>query len=71
MRADLLEETLENWVSTHPGKQRPHVMYVVPIGSNPTGITYSAKRKQELYDVCVKYGEYLEMIVQKFYSQRP
>lgn len=56
MRADLLEETLANWESTHPGKRRPHVMYVVPIGSNPTGITYSAERKKALYDICVKYG---------------
>lgn len=60
MRSDLLEATLANWESTHPGKRRPHVMYVVPIGSNPTGITYSPVRKQEIYDICVKYGERLE-----------
>lgn len=57
MRADLLEERLANWESTHAGKRRPHVMYVVPVGSNPSGITYSAERKKEIYDICVKYGK--------------
>lgn len=56
MRADLLEDCLANWEATHPGKRRPHVVYLVPVGSNPSGVTYSAKRKQELYDICVKYG---------------
>lgn len=59
MRADLLEDCLANWDKSHPGKRRPHVIYLVPIGSNPSGVTYSAKRKQELYDVCVKYGEFV------------
>lgn len=59
MRADLLEECLANWETTYPGKRRPHVMYLVPIGSNPSGVTYSAQRKQELYDICVKYGEFM------------
>lgn len=57
MRADLLEERLANWETTHPGKRRPHVLYVVPVGSNPSGVTYSAERKRELYDICVKYGK--------------
>lgn len=57
MRADLLEERLARWESTHPGTRRPHVLYVVPVGSNPSGVTYSAQRKRDLYDICVKYGE--------------
>lgn len=57
MRADILEQTLTNWESVNPGKRRPHVLYCVPVGSNPTGITYTARRKKELYDICVKYGE--------------
>lgn len=57
MRADLLEDRLANWESTHPGQRRPHVLYVVPVGSNPSGVTYSAQRKKDLYDICVKYGE--------------
>lgn len=59
MRADLLEDRLANWESTHPGKRRPHVLYVVPVGSNPSGITYSVERKKALYEVCVKYGKTL------------
>lgn len=30
-------------------------MYIVPVGSNPTGSTMGAKRRQEIYDVCVEF----------------
>ncbi|KAF9008144.1 aromatic aminotransferase Aro8 [Hymenopellis radicata] len=55
MRADVLEETLRDWDITHPNVKRPHVLYTVPTGHNPTGTVISAQRKQEIYDVCVKY----------------
>ncbi|KAH8893456.1 aromatic aminotransferase Aro8 [Thozetella sp. PMI_491] len=55
MRADMLEKTLAQWESQHPGARRPHVLYTVPVGSNPSGVTYSGQRKKELYEVCVKY----------------
>ena len=34
-------------------------LYIVPVGSNPTGSTMLAQRKKEIYDVCVKHGKYL------------
>lgn len=36
---------------------RPHVMYMVPIGQNPSGATMGAQRKKDIYEVCVKYGK--------------
>lgn len=31
------------------------MIYTVPIGQNPSGLTTRAHRKKEIYDVCVKY----------------
>lgn len=55
MLADALEEALANWDESKG--RRPRVMYTVPVGQNPLGTTMGARRRQEIYDVCVKYGE--------------
>lgn len=34
-------------------------LYIVPVGSNPTGSTMQAERRKAVYDVCVQYGMYL------------
>lgn len=31
-------------------------LYLVPVGSNPTGTTISAPRRREIYDICVEFG---------------
>ncbi|KAK4148910.1 pyridoxal phosphate-dependent transferase [Chaetomidium leptoderma] len=48
-----LEDVLANW-DTSKGK-RPHLMYTVTLGHNPTGIVLSVERKKEIYAVCSKY----------------
>ncbi|KAJ1308692.1 hypothetical protein OPQ81_004383 [Rhizoctonia solani] len=51
-----LERILSEWKEeNHEGKRRPHVMYTIPIGQNPTGAVMNVKRKQDIYDICVKY----------------
>ncbi|KAK3296904.1 pyridoxal phosphate-dependent transferase [Chaetomium fimeti] len=48
-----LEDVLANW---DPSKgKRPHLMYTVTLGHNPTGIVLSVERKKEIYAVCSKY----------------
>lgn len=48
-----LEDVLENW---DPSKgRRPHLLYTVTMGHNPTGILLSLERRKALYDVCSKY----------------
>ncbi|EAQ85900.1 hypothetical protein CHGG_07153 [Chaetomium globosum CBS 148.51] len=48
-----LEDVLANW---DPSKgKRPHLMYTVTLGHNPTGIVLSVERKKEIYDVCSRY----------------
>ncbi|KAK4204278.1 putative aromatic amino acid aminotransferase [Triangularia verruculosa] len=48
-----LEDVLANWDTTK-GK-RPHIMYTVTLGHNPTGILLSVERKRAIYEVCSKY----------------
>ncbi|KAK4175736.1 pyridoxal phosphate-dependent transferase [Triangularia setosa] len=48
-----LEDVLANWDSTK-GK-RPHLLYTVTLGHNPTGILLSVERKRAIYAICSKY----------------
>ncbi|KAJ3785392.1 pyridoxal phosphate-dependent transferase [Lentinula aff. detonsa] len=50
-----LESTLKNWEHTHPGVKRPHLLYSVPVGHNPTGATLSVERKKAIYKICVDF----------------
>ncbi|KAJ3543344.1 hypothetical protein NM208_g3626 [Fusarium decemcellulare] len=50
-----LREMLASWDEAARGRRRPHVLYLVSVGSNPTGITISAQRRKEIYAVCVEF----------------
>lgn len=56
IRDDILEETLLSWDQDHPGVRRPHILYMVSVGSNPCGVTMGLERRQKIYSLCVKYG---------------
>ncbi|KZV68120.1 PLP-dependent transferase [Peniophora sp. CONT] len=53
IRPDALREALANWDESKG--RRPHIMYTVPIGQNPSGATMDIQRKKEIYDICVEY----------------
>ncbi|KAJ9217234.1 hypothetical protein DTO166G4_1289 [Paecilomyces variotii] len=48
-----LADVLDNW-DFRKGR-RPHLMYTVTIGQNPTGGTLSVERRKEIYALCQKY----------------
>jgi DNA-binding transcriptional MocR family regulator len=48
-----LQDVLENWDFSRG--RRPHLMYTVTIGQNPTSGTLSVARRTEIYALCVKY----------------
>lgn len=56
---DDLERILETWPEHNPnGKKdqpRPKVLYTVPVGGNPTGVSSTLDRKKRMYQVCQKY----------------
>ncbi|KAI0650413.1 PLP-dependent transferase [Trametes meyenii] len=55
MRSDALRQLLSEWDEGVRGCERPHVMYTIPVGQNPTGVTMNISRKKEIYDICVEY----------------
>lgn len=51
-----LIDVLNNWdVDARGGMRRPTLLYTIPVCQNPSGATMSRERKQEIYDICVKY----------------
>ncbi|TVY51850.1 Aromatic amino acid aminotransferase [Lachnellula cervina] len=48
-----LEDVLENWDESKG--MRPHLMYTVTIGQNPTSGTLSIQRRKDIYALCSKY----------------
>lgn len=48
-----LADVLENW-DTYRGK-RPHLIYTVTMGQNPTSGVLSFKRRKAIYAICQKY----------------
>ncbi|KAF7899152.1 uncharacterized protein EAF01_008365 [Botrytis porri] len=48
-----LEDVLENWDDSKG--RRPHMMYTITIGQNPTSGTLSVPRRKELYAICSKF----------------
>ncbi|KAB2577764.1 putative amino transferase protein [Lasiodiplodia theobromae] len=56
MLAADLDQVLSNWdPATRNGARKPHVLYLVPTGQNPTGATQSAQRRREVYQVAQKH----------------
>ncbi|KAI2623341.1 aromatic amino acid aminotransferase [Hypoxylon sp. NC1633] len=48
-----LEDVLANW--DYSKGKRPHFMYTVTMGHNPTSGVLSLERRKEIYSVCSKY----------------
>lgn len=49
-----LRDILEHWDSRVQGR-RPHLMYTVTVGQNPTGSTLSLARRRAIYALCERF----------------
>lgn len=49
--AEDLRKILTSWGDLHPGVRKPKLLYTIPSGGNPTGITMSLARKREIYQL--------------------
>ncbi|KAL6821658.1 pyridoxal phosphate-dependent transferase [Trichoderma sp. SZMC 28015] len=56
---EVMDELLTNWDAAKKGARKPHVLYTVPTGQNPTGSTQSAARKRAIYKICQKHDIYI------------
>ncbi|KAF2013370.1 PLP-dependent transferase [Aaosphaeria arxii CBS 175.79] len=53
---DEMDSILTNWDVNARGCRKPHLLYTVPTGQNPTGATQSAERRAAIYRVCQKHN---------------
>lgn len=49
------DEILSNWDVSARGARKPHVLYTIPSGQNPTGATQSVERRAEVYKIAQKH----------------
>lgn len=50
---DALDDVLSNWDAKHP---KPRILYTIPTGQNPTGVTQTLERRREIYRVAEKHN---------------
>lgn len=50
-----MDDILSSWDEQKMGSKKPHVLYTVPTGHNPTGSTQSTQRRQEIYNLASKH----------------
>ncbi|PWY71748.1 aromatic aminotransferase Aro8 [Aspergillus heteromorphus CBS 117.55] len=54
-----LDEVLSNWDEAARGARKPHVLYTIPTGQNPTGATQSVERRKAVYQVAQKHDVFI------------
>ncbi|CAG7973395.1 unnamed protein product [Penicillium salamii] len=52
---EAMDDILSNWDVNARGARKPHVLYTIPTGQNPTGATQSADRRRAVYKVAQKH----------------
>lgn len=52
---DTLDTILSSWDATARAAPKPHLMYLVPTGQNPTGATQSLTRRKAVYKIAQKH----------------
>ncbi|KAF9879802.1 aromatic amino acid aminotransferase [Colletotrichum karsti] len=57
---EAMDDILSNWdPASRGGRRKPHLLYTVPSGQNPTGATQSAARRRAIYAVAQKHDLYI------------
>lgn len=54
-----MDEILTNWDVKARGARKPHVLYTVPSGQNPTGATQGTERRRAIYKVAQKHDVFI------------
>lgn len=55
MSADHLEAVLSTWDSRKEGAPKPFLLYTIPTGQNPTGVTQTMQRRRDIYAVAERH----------------
>ncbi|KAF2682786.1 PLP-dependent transferase [Lentithecium fluviatile CBS 122367] len=59
LRPDSMDDILSNWDVNVQGARKPHLLYTVPTGQNPTGATQGKARREAIYAVCQKHDIFI------------
>ncbi|GAB7336807.1 hypothetical protein MBLNU13_g11319t1 [Cladosporium sp. NU13] len=59
MLANHLEAVLTNWDIRECGAPKPFLLYTIPTGQNPTGVTQSIQRRKDIYAVAEKHDLFI------------
>ena len=54
-----MDSILSNWDVEARGGRKPHILYTVPTGQNPTGATSGLERRRAIYAVCQKHDIFI------------
>ncbi|GLB07649.1 hypothetical protein AtubIFM57258_002997 [Aspergillus tubingensis] len=54
-----MDAILSEWDEKARGARKPHVLYTIPSGQNPTGATQSLHRRRSIYTVCQRHDVYI------------
>ncbi|KAK3953153.1 pyridoxal phosphate-dependent transferase [Pseudoneurospora amorphoporcata] len=69
---EAMDELLSGWKpEEREGRRKPHVLYTVPSGQNPTGATQGLERRRELYEVARKHDVFVIEDEPYYYIQMP
>ncbi|ERT02798.1 hypothetical protein HMPREF1624_01100 [Sporothrix schenckii ATCC 58251] len=72
MLPERLDDLLSGWdVQARGGSPKPHLLYTVPSGQNPTGATQGAARRKAIYDVCSLHDVYILEDEPYYFLQMP
>jgi aromatic amino acid aminotransferase I len=56
---EAMDELLSNWDESVRGARKPHVLYTIPCGHNPTGTTQGRERRQDIYKIAQKHDIFI------------
>jgi aromatic amino acid aminotransferase I / 2-aminoadipate transaminase len=57
---EAMDDLLSNWdPAARGGARKPHVLYTVPSGQNPTGATQGTQRRKDIYKVAQKHDLFI------------
>ncbi|KFA60116.1 hypothetical protein S40285_09493 [Stachybotrys chlorohalonatus IBT 40285] len=59
LKPEVMDDMLTNWDEAARGARKPHVLYTVPSGQNPTGATQGTARRQAIYKIAQKHDLYI------------
>ncbi|KAF4123733.1 aromatic amino acid aminotransferase I / 2-aminoadipate transaminase [Geosmithia morbida] len=68
---DDMDSLLTSWDAGARGSRKPHVIYLIPTGQNPTGATQGAGRRRAVYDVCRKHDIFIIEDEPYYFIQMP